>query len=63
MKNIEIIEAIEVKEVYCKVKIDKEGEITGMRIDQDYRYDTATNTGGRRYIGNVNDIDLMHIID
>jgi len=63
MTHREIINKIESKGQYCKVRIDKQGEITGMLVDEDYRYEPRTNTGGRRYLGHANDVNLHHIID
>jgi hypothetical protein len=36
---------------YIKVRIDKSGQITGYLPNQNYRYDSKTNTGGRRLLG------------
>ena len=63
MTHTELIKKIESKGKYCKVRIDKNGEITGMLVDENYRYKPRTNTGGRRYLGHSNDVNLHHIID
>lgn len=52
------IKKIEEGEKYCKVRINRDGEITGMLADEDYTYDTATNTGGRRFIGYYGDRNI-----
>ena len=43
-------EAIEDAGIYCKVRVEGT-QVTGMRVDEDHPYDSATNTGGRRLIG------------
>lgn len=59
MTKAALIRAIEDKGLYCKVKIDSKGEVTGMLVGEDYPYNKRTNTGGRRYIGKYRDPDLM----
>jgi hypothetical protein len=59
MKKKELINKIENAGKYCKVRIDRANNVTGMLVDEDYRYKPHTNTGGRRYIGNANDPDLL----
>jgi len=61
MNKSELIEKIEGNTNYRKVRIAADGEITGMLADQDHRYDPHTNTGGRRYLGNFNDVNLHHV--
>ena len=56
MKKRELIEKIEESGKWVKVKISKGGEVTGMLADEDYLYNMATNTGGRRFIGWVDDL-------
>lgn len=51
MSNTKLMQMIEDAGTYCKVKIDRDGNVTGMRRDQDWRYDAKTNTGGRRLVG------------
>ena len=36
---------------YCKLRIDGDGEITGMLIDEDFPCQSATKKGGHRFIG------------
>jgi hypothetical protein len=59
MRKAELTRVIEDHGRYCKVRIDSKGKITGMLAAEDYRYDTPSNTGGRRYIGQYGDPDLM----
>jgi hypothetical protein len=40
---------------YCKVKIEGE-DVTGMLVDEDYRYESTTNMGGRRLIGKKSEL-------
>lgn len=54
-----LIRAIEERGKYTKVRINKNGEITGMLESEDYRYHSASNTGGRRFIGYFNETQLM----
>ena len=57
-----LTEAIEDAGVYCKVRV--EGiHVTGMRVDEDHPYDSATNTGGRRLIGYKSEIVGEYGID
>lgn len=48
---------------YYKIKINKIGEITGMRRDQDWTYNKMTNTGGRRFVGQYGDYNMMEPFD
>lgn len=41
---------IEEEGIYCKVKVEGD-DVTGMAVDEDWRYDASTNTGGRKFIG------------
>ena len=59
MSKAELTRAIEDAGRYCKVRIDSKGEVTGMLAAEDYRYHKPSNTGGRRYIGQYGDSDLM----
>jgi len=63
MKKLELINKIEDAGKYTKVRIDKDNQVTGMLVDEDYRYNAHTNTGGRRYIGNAIDPDLLRDYD
>lgn len=40
---------------WCKVKIEWDGEVTGMKSSENWRYNPKTNTGGRRFLGNIYD--------
>jgi hypothetical protein len=51
-----IAREIECVGIYCRVRIANDGQITGMLVDQDYRYDPRTNTGGRRLIGYMSEL-------
>jgi hypothetical protein len=55
MRKQELIKKIEARGKYCKVRINGDGEISGMLVDENYRYNAHTNTGGRRYLGNFDD--------
>jgi len=59
MKKTEMIEKIERGGKYVKVKIDKTGEITGMLADEDYSYQPGSNTGGRRFLGDFYDPQII----
>jgi hypothetical protein len=59
LRKAELIRAIESKGLYCKVRIAKCGEVTGMLKTENYRYNVQTNMGGRRYIGQYGDTGLM----
>ncbi|MFA5379710.1 MAG: hypothetical protein WC455_28385 [Dehalococcoidia bacterium] len=59
MNKAELIKAIEDAGRYCKVRINSKGEVTGMLANEEYRYHKPSNTGGRRYIGQFGDNDLM----
>ena len=59
MSKAELIRGIKENGRYCKVRIDSKGAVTGMLAAEDYRYDNRSNTGGRRYIGQYGDKDLM----
>lgn len=57
--------AIEERGIYVKVEVRKVFrpeigcyvvEVTGMRADQDWRYDAATNTGGRKFLGQFSEL-------
>ena len=56
MSKAEMIRRIEDKGIYCKVRIDAGGMITGMLVNEDHRYDPFTNTGGRRFIGHMSEM-------
>jgi fructose-1,6-bisphosphatase/sedoheptulose 1,7-bisphosphatase-like protein len=58
MRKAELIRRIEESGKYCKVRISTDGDVTGMLVDEDYRYHKATNTGGRRYIGRFGEAEL-----
>lgn len=62
MKKTQLIKKIEESGKYVKVKIAKNGEVSGMLAAENYRYRATTNTGGRRYIGNTNNINFTHFI-
>lgn len=51
----EIKREIEKTGKWCKVRIDRDGEVTGMKSSEDWRYSSKTDTGGRRYVGNIYD--------
>ena len=59
MSKAELTRAIEVSGRYIKVRIGADGQVTGMLAAEDYRYHKPSNTGGRRYIGQFSDPDLM----
>ncbi len=59
MTKAELMRRIEAAGRYAKLLIDEDGEITGMLVDEDFPYQAATNTGGRRYIGQYGDEALM----
>ena len=63
MKKTDIIKKIESQGTYCKVKINKHGEITGMLTDENYRYDSNLNKGGRRFVGYANEQQTMSRYD
>ena len=47
---------IAVSGLYVNVIIRENGDVEGMLADQNYKYNSKTNTGGRRYLGNVLDV-------
>jgi hypothetical protein len=50
-----LTEAIEDAGLYCKVRV--KGElVTGMLIEENHAYESATNTGGRRLIGRKSEL-------
>jgi len=59
MNKVELMKRITDAGKYCKLRIDADGEITGMLVDEDFPYQPATNTGGRRFIGQYGDEQLM----
>ena len=59
MTKAELMRKIEDAGRYSKLLIDEDGEITGVLVDEDFPYQAATNTGGRRYIGQYGDETLM----
>jgi len=59
MTKIELIRKISDSGSYCKIGIDADGEITGMLTDEDFPYQSATNRGGRRFIGQYGDEQFM----
>jgi len=59
MTKQELINKIEQGGKYTKVRIDKDNQVTGMLIDEAHRYNKHNNTGGRRYIGNAIDPDML----
>jgi hypothetical protein len=59
MTKAELMRKIEDAGRYSKLLIDEDGQITGMLVDEDFPYQIATNTGGRRYIGQYGDETLM----
>jgi hypothetical protein len=59
MTKAKLIKSIEANGRYCKVRIDAAGQVTGMLSAEDHPYSERTNTGGRRYIGQYGDPDLM----
>jgi hypothetical protein len=63
MNKRQLIDRIEDAGKYHKVRIAKDNTITGMLVNEDYRYDIHTDTGGRRYIGQANDNDLLRYYD
>jgi hypothetical protein len=56
-----LTDAIEDAGQYCKVRV-KGHEVTGMLVDEDYAYDSATNTGGRRLIGRKSELTAEYEI-
>ena len=63
MSKAGLVREIEEQGQYRKVRVERgsnpaQVEVTGMRADQDWRYDAKTNTGGRRLIGYMS--DLIH---
>jgi hypothetical protein len=59
MTKAELMRKIEATGRYTKLLIDEDGEITGMQVDEDFPYQPATNTGGRRFIGQYGDEKFM----
>jgi len=59
MNKATLIRKIEDAGRYCKVRIASDGRVTGMLVSENYRYHKQSNTGGRRYIGQFGDDDLM----
>ena len=59
MTKAELMRKIEDAGRYSKLLIDEDGQITGVLVDEDFPYQPATNTGGRRYIGQYGDETLM----
>lgn len=59
MTKAGIIRMVEKQGRYCKVRISKGGQITGMLKTENYPYRGSTNTGGRRYIGDANDREFI----
>jgi hypothetical protein len=53
MTKAEFAMAVEARGTYCKVRVAADGQVTGMLVNQDYRYDPHSNTGGRRLIGEM----------
>ena len=51
MTKKELIEAIEDDGRYYHVRIDTCGKVTGVPIGESPHHHTATNTGGRRFLG------------
>lgn len=56
MTKKELIAVIEKDGLYYNVKIDKQGQVTGVPMDQPSHYHKMTNTGGRRFIGWADEI-------
>jgi hypothetical protein len=56
MTKISAIRKIEEVSNYTKVRIDKNGKVTGMLESENYRYHSASNTGGRRFLGYMNEV-------
>ena len=56
MSKAKFARMVEDRGTYCKVRIDRIGEVTGMRVDQNYRYDPHSNTGGRVLIGYMSEL-------
>lgn len=70
MSKAELARRIAARGVYCKVRITdvyrpelgcRVPEVTGMRCDQDYRYCAMTNSGGRRYLGTMDELVREYI--
>jgi hypothetical protein len=59
MNKFELMKRITEEGKYCNLRIDTTGEITGMLVDEDFPYQPATNTGGRRFIGQYGDEKFM----
>lgn len=59
MNKIELMKRISAAGKYYNLRIDADGEITGMLVDEDFPYQPATNKGGRRFIGKYGDEQLM----
>jgi hypothetical protein len=56
MRKAEVARMIEDRGTYCKIRVAKDGQVTGMLVDQDHRYDPKTNTGGRRLVGYMSEL-------
>ncbi len=56
MNHLEIIKNVEAQGKYCNVDVSHDGFVTGILIDQNYRYRKDINAGGRRLIGDVRDM-------
>lgn len=59
LSNASIIRHLESRGKYCKVRISIDGSVTGMLVNENYRYNRASNSGGRRYIGDRFDRDFL----
>jgi len=51
MTKKEVIDAIEGDGHYYHVKIDKNGKVTGVAIDEPSHYQKSINKGGRKFLG------------
>jgi hypothetical protein len=56
MKKKDLIAAIEKDGLYYNVRIDKQSQVTGVPVDEPNHYHKMTNTGGRRFIGWMDEI-------
>jgi hypothetical protein len=56
MNKKELIERLQSSGKWVKVRIDADGRATGMLAEENYKYNARTNTGGRRFIGYVNEL-------
>lgn len=56
MTNASLIRRLESEGKYVRIRVDKAGHVTAGRADSPVRYCSATNSGGRVYVGHVSDV-------